>query len=45
MISGQNKSGDQTGTVEEIEFTDAKPAMERRSVASCSRSRRPRPYC
>src|SRR5207244_2988163 len=25
MISGQNQSGDQTGTVEEIEFTDASP--------------------
>jgi len=25
MISGQNASGDQTGTVEEIEFTDARP--------------------
>src|SRR2546427_1381542 len=25
MISGQNESGDQTGTVEEIEFTDARP--------------------
>jgi hypothetical protein len=25
MISGENESGDQTGTVEEIEFTDASP--------------------
>src|SRR5439155_746418 len=25
MISGQNESGDQTGTVEEIEFTDVSP--------------------
>ena len=29
MISGQNASGDQTGTVEEIEFTDASPKWKK----------------
>jgi Galactose oxidase-like, Early set domain/Kelch motif len=29
MISGQNESGDQTGTVEEIEFTDARPRWKK----------------
>ena len=29
MISGQNASGDQTGTVESIEFTDASPRWEK----------------
>ena len=29
MISGQSESGDQTGTVEEIEFTDARPRWKK----------------
>lgn len=29
MISGQNESGDQTGTVESIEFTDASPRWKK----------------
>jgi len=37
MISGQDQSGAQTGTVESIDFTDARPRWQK-VAASCSRS-------
>ncbi len=45
MISGQDAAGNQTGTVEVIEFTDANPRYGRRWATSSSRSRRPRRCC
>ena len=38
MISGQDATGEQTGTVESIEFTDRDPAMDAPSATSSSRS-------
>ena len=45
MISGQDANGNQTGTVESIDFADAEPEVAESSGTSCSRWRRPRPCC